>query len=164
MVRGVGTVPQHRHEVSHAGVPSDNGLVDMRQPDGRIPRPHHQTLYPLVAYDLRMTGEVEALLKAQPEHGQTPPTVVTKLTERQALEHRGVIAEAPEGDADPTKDQVLRDSPILDDAKEDPGDQILWQQHQQEHRGTAISHRLALLRLILLRDEEALLPSISLFV
>jgi len=108
-----------------------------------------------------MTGEAEALLEVQPEHGPTPPAVVTKFTERQALEHPGVVVEAPEGDADPTKDQVLRDAPILDDAKEDPGDHILWQQHQQEHRGTAISHRLALLRLILLRDEEALLPSVS---
>lgn len=142
-VRGVGTVLQHRHEVTCVGVPKLGGLVDKRQPDDGSVRLRHQAHHPLVAQGLHMIGEAEALLEEQPDVPRItlPEQVVTNRTERQALEHRGVVADAPEDGADPTKVQVLMRAPN-DDANDDLGDHFFWQRHQERHYGdtrTAIS-------------------------
>jgi len=126
-------VLQHRQEVRRARVPNDSGLVDERQPGGVIP-PCHQHLHPSVAYGLAITGEVQALLEAQPTNTVPPPHVLTNALELQAAEHLGGVTDPPEHGADATKPRVLgrgpHPMPVLKVEKEDLDDEILWQQQQ----------------------------------
>ena len=58
----------------------------------------------------------------------------TNVLERQATEQLGGVADPPEHGADATKPRVpgrgRHPMPVLKVEKEDPDDEILWQQHQ----------------------------------
>ena len=126
-------VLHHRQEGRRARVPSDSGLVDERLPAGEIPSLHHH-LHPSDADGLAITGEAQAILEARPTDTGPPPHVVTNAPELQAAEHLRGVVDPPEHGTDATKPRILgrRCHPMrgLKVEKEDPDEEILWQQHQ----------------------------------
>ena len=108
-------------------------MVDERLPAGEIPSLHHH-LHPSDADGLAITGEAKAILEARPTDAGPPPHVLTNAPELQAAEHLGGVANPPEHGADVTKPHVpgrgRHPMPVLKVEKEDPDDEILWQQHQ----------------------------------
>jgi len=106
-------------------------LVNERLPAGDIPPLHHH-LHPSDADGLVITGEAQAILKARPTDAGTLPHVLTNAPELQAVEHLGGVADSPEHGTDTTKPRVpgrgRHPMPVLKVEKEDPDDEILWQQ------------------------------------
>ena len=76
----------------------------------------------------------QAILEGRPTDAGPPPHVLTNAPELQAAEHLRGVADPPEHGADAMKPRILgrgrHPMLVLKVEKEDPDDEILWQQHQ----------------------------------
>jgi len=108
-------------------------LFDERLPTGEI-LPLHHHLHPSDANGLAITGEAQALLEARPTNTGPPPHILTNVPELQAAEHLGGVTDPPEHGAYPMKTREpgrgRHPMRVLKVEKEDPEDQIFWQQHK----------------------------------